>query len=370
VSALETFFDNVWVDALWRLLAVLGLMVVVVLALTYVERKFIGRIQMRLGPMRTGPYGIMQPIADMVKILLKEDLRPASADRIAFELAPFLAFVPVFLTLLALPFTAKWDVRVLDLGLLYFIAVSGLTVLGYIFAGWASDSKYGLIGALRTAAQLISYEVPLVLAVLALSMLAGSLNLLDIVEKQGRVPFIVWQPLGFFLFMAAAVSDLSRRPFDVAAAESEVVGGPWIEFSGIRWSILYALTEYTNMFALCVLGSLIFLGGWDWPLGLKWGWWWQLALIFTKTSVLILVVMWVNATFPRVRVDQLMSLCWKLLLPLAFVQIFLNGLILVYGWPDWTFLLTSGLGLAAAGYIIYSVIPIGAPSRIVVRGNA
>ena len=284
VSALETFFDNVWVDALWRLLAVLGLMVLVVLALTYVERKFIGRIQMRLGPMRTGPYGIMQPIADMVKILLKEDLRPASADRIAFELAPFLAFVPVFLTLLALPFTAKWDVRVLDLGLLYFIAVSGLTVLGYIFAGWASDNKYALIGALRTAAQLISYEVPLVLAVLALSMLAGSLNLVDIVEKQGRVPFIVWQPLGFFLFMAAAVSDLTRRPFDVAAAESEVAGGPWIEFSGIRWSILYALTEYTNMFALCVLGSLIFLGGWDWPLGLKWGWWWQLALIFAKTS--------------------------------------------------------------------------------------
>jgi len=370
VSALESFFDNVWVDALWRLLAVLGLMVIVVLALTYVERKFIARIQMRLGPMRTGPYGIMQPIADMVKILLKEDLRPASADRIAFELAPFLAFVPVFLTLLALPFTAKWDVRVLDLGLLYFIAVSGLTVLGYVFAGWASDNKYALIGALRTAAQLISYEVPLVLAVLALSMLAGSLNLVDIVEKQGRVPFIVWQPLGFFLFMAAAVSDLSRRPFDVAAAESEVAGGPWIEFSGIRWSILYALTEYTNMFALCVLGSLIFLGGWDWPLGLKWGWWWQLALIFTKTSVLILVVMWVNATFPRIRVDQLMSLCWKLLLPLAFVQIFFNGLILVYGWPDWTFLLTSGLGLAAAGYIIYSVIPVGAPSRIVARSNA
>ena len=370
MSALETFFDNVWVDALWRLLAVLGLMVIVVLALTYVERKFVGRIQMRLGPRRTGPYGIMQPIADMVKILLKEDLRPASADRIAFELAPFLAFVPAFLTLLVLPFTAKWDVRVLDLGLLYFIAVSGLTVLGYVFAGWASDNKYALIGALRVAAQLISYEVPLVLAVLALAMLAGSLNLVEIVEKQGRVPFIVWQPLGFFLFMAAAVSDLTRRPFDVAAAESEVAGGPWIEFSGIRWSILYALTEYTNMFALCTLGSLIFLGGWNWPLGLEWGWWWQLALIFAKTSVLILVVMWVNATFPRVRVDQLMSFCWKLLLPLAFVQVFLNGLILVYDWPDWTFLVTSGLALAAAGYIVYSVLPIGSPSRMVVRSGA
>ncbi len=369
MSQLGEFFDNVWVDAFWRLLVVLGLMVFVVLALTYVERKFIGRIQMRLGPMRTGPYGIFQPIADMMKILLKEDLRPATADRLAFELAPFLAFVPVFLTLLVLPFTARWSVRVLDLGLLYFLAVSGLTVLGYVIAGWASDSKYGLIGALRTAAQLISYEVPLVLAVLALSMLAGSLNLVDIVRDQGRVPFIVWQPLGFFLFMAAAVSDLSRRPFDVAAAESEVAGGPWIEFSSIRWSILYALTEYTNMFALCVLGSLIFLGGWDWPLGLKWGWPWQLVLIFGKTMTLILVIMWLNATFPRVRVDQLMSFCWKLLLPLAFAQIFLNGLIIVYAWPDWTFLVTSGLTLLVAGYVVYTRLPLGSPSRIVARST-
>ena len=369
MSELHAFFNNIWVDAFWRLLVVLGLMVFVVLFLTYVERKFMGRIQMRLGPMRTGPFGILQPIADMMKILLKEDLRPASADSFAFQLAPFFAFVPVFVTLLVLPFAAHWSVRVLDLGLLYFIAVSGLTVFGYILAGWASDNKYALIGALRTAAQRISYEVPLVLAVLGLSMLAGSLNLVDIVEKQGRVPFVFWQPLGFFLFMAAAVSDLSRRPFDTSAAESEVAGGPWIEFSGIRWSILYALTEYANMFALCMLGSLIFLGGWDWPLGLKWGWPWQLVLISSKTFFLILVVMWANATLPRIRIDQLMSFCWKLLLPLAFVQVFLNGLIIVYGWPDWTFLVTSGLALLAAGYIIRSTLPIGSPSRLVVRGG-
>ena len=370
MSGLEDFFDNVWIDALWRLLAVLGLMVLVVLSLTYVERKVIGRIQQRLGPMRTGPFGIMQPFADMLKILLKEDLRPATADRLAFEIAPFLAFVPAFMTLLVLPFTAKWNVRILDLGLLYFIAVGGLTVFGYIIAGWASDSKYGLLGAMRTAAQLISYEVPLVLCVLALSMLAGSLNLAEIVEKQGRVPFIVWQPLGFFIFMAAAVSDLTRRPFDVAAAESEVVGGPWIELSGIRWSILYALTEYANMFALAVLGSVIFLGGWDWPLGRDWGWWWQLALITSKSLFIILLVMWTTASLPRVRLDQLMSFCWKLLLPLALVQIFFNGLIIVYGWPDWTFLVTSGLTLVAAVVIIYNVLPIGAPSRITIRSAA
>jgi len=371
VNQLDRLFDNVWVDAFWRLLVVLVLMVVVVLVLTYVERKVIGRIQMRLGPMRTGPYGILQPIADMIKVLLKEDLRPATADRVAFELAPFLAFVPVFLTLLVLPFTEGWGVRVLELGLLYFIAVSSLPVLGYIVAGWGSDNKYALLGAMRSAAQLISYEVPLVLAVLALSMLAGSLNLVDIVERQGRVPFIVWQPLGFFIFLTCAISDLTRRPFDTSAAESELVGGPWIEFSGIRWSILYALTEYTNMFALAMLGSLIFLGGWDWPLGRDLGWWWQLILIFTKTASLILIIMWATGTLPRVRVDQLMAFCWKLLLPLAMVQIFLNGLILVYGWPDWTFLLTSGLALAVAGYVIYATLRVRGPVRtIALRSGA
>lgn len=371
MNQLERFFDNVWVDAFWRLLVVFALVVLVVLVLTYVERKFIGRIQMRLGPMRTGPYGILQPLADTVKVLLKEDLRPQTADRIAFELAPFLTFVPVFLTLLALPFTESWGVRILGLGLLYFIAVSGLTVLGYIIAGWASDNKYGLLGAMRAAAQLISYEIPMVLAVLALAMLASSLNLVEIVEKQGRVPFIVWQPLGFFIFMAAAVSDLTRRPFDVAAAESEVAGGPWIEFSGIRWSILYALTEYTNMFALSVLGSLLFLGGWDWPLGRELGWWWQLVLIFVKTTALILIIMWATASFPRVRVDQLMAFCWKLLLPLALVQIFVNGLILVYEWPDWTLLVTSGLTLLAGAYVIYTSLRTPAQvRRIAARSEA
>jgi NADH-quinone oxidoreductase subunit H len=370
VNQLERFFDNVWVDAFWRLLVVFALVVIVVLVLTYVERKFIGRIQMRLGPMRTGPYGILQPLADTVKILLKEDLRPLTADRIAFELAPFLTFVPVFLTLLALPFTESWGVRILELGLLYFVAVSGLAVLGYIVAGWASDSKYGLLGSMRAAAQLISYEIPMVLTVLAVAMLVSSLNLVEIVEKQGRVPFVVWQPLAFFIFLAAGISDLTRRPFDVAAAESEVAGGPWIEFSGIRWSILYALTEYTNMFALSVLGSLLFLGGWDWPLGRELGWWWQLILIFAKTSALILMIMWVTASFPRVRVDQLMAFCWKLLLPLALVQIFVNGLILVYDWPDWTLLLTSGLALLMGAYVIYASLRTPSEVKIALRSEA
>src|SRR3990170_3425190 len=328
-------------------------MTIVALVLIYVERKVVGRIQMRLGPMRTGPYGILQTPADMIKLLTKEDLRPASADRWVFELAPVAAFVPVFLTLVALPFTDTWGVRVLDLGLLYFVAVGALSILGYIMAGWASDKKYALLGAMRAAAQLISYEVPLVLAVLSLAMVAGTLNLVEIVEAQGRVPFIVWQPLGFFIFLAASYAELFRRPFDVPTAESELVGGPWIEYSGIRWGIFFALTEYANLFGLSVFGALVFLGGWDWPLGRELGWWWQLILISLKASFLILVTMWVGATFPRLRIDQLMDFCWKLLLPMAFLQIFLNCLVLVYDWPDWTLLLTSGLGLAVLGYVVY-----------------
>src|SRR3990170_7727500 len=328
-------------------------MTIMVLALIYVERKVVGRLQMRLGPMRTGPFGVLQSPADMIKLLAKEDLRPSSADRWVFELAPLAAFVPVFLTLVALPFTDSWGVRVLDLGLFYFIAVGALAILGYVMAGWASDSKYALLGAMRAAAQLISYEVPLVLAVLALAMVAGTLNLVEIVEAQGRVPFIVWQPLGFFIFLAGCYAELFRRPFDVPTAESELVGGPWIEYSGIRWGIFFGLTEYANLFGLSVFGALIFLGGWDWPQGRELGWWWQLILVFAKASFLILLAMWVGATFPRLRIDQLMDFCWKILLPMAFLQVFLNGLVLVYDWPDWTLLVTSGLALAALSYIVY-----------------
>jgi NADH-quinone oxidoreductase subunit H len=356
---------NVWLDALIRLAAVLGLAILVVLILTYVERKFVGRIQMRLGPMRTGPYGLLQSIADTIKLVVKEDLRPASADRWVFELAPIAAFVPAFAVLLALPFTDSWGVRVLDLGLFYVVAVSALSILGFIMAGWASDSKYAFLGAMRSAAQLISYEIPMVLAILALAMVAGTLNLVEIVEAQGRVPFVVWQPFGFFLFMTAMLAEISRRPFDIPAAESELVGGPWIEYSGIRWSILFAFTEYASMFGFSVFAALIFLGGWNWPLGLELGWWWQLILIFVKATFLMLAVLWMSATFPRLRIDQLMTFCWKILLPMAFLQIFLNGLLLVYGWPDWTLFLTSGGILVLTAFLVYDATRLKTPVRAV-----
>jgi len=354
---------NVWLDAILRLQLVVVVMTVTVMALIYIERKFVGRIQMRLGPMRTGPYGTLQSIADAVKLLTKEDLRPATADFWLFELAPYATFVPVFMTLLALPFMKGWGVRDLQLGLFYIVAVSGVTVIGYIMAGWASDNKYALLGAVRSAAQLISYEIPLILAVLAVSMIAGSLNLNDITLQQDTVPNIVLQPLPFLILLTATLAELSRRPFDIPIGESELVGGPWVEYSGIRWSIIFALTEYAGLWGMSILTALVFLGGWEWPFGTR-SWWgdfdfvYQLLLVFVKSFFLILTFMWISATFPRLRIDQLMAFCWKILLPFGFLQVMINGIVLLYvddssGRRDVVLFATSGALMVAMSYVIY-----------------
>jgi NADH-quinone oxidoreductase subunit H len=366
--ALTYDVGNIWLDSLLGLIAVVLLMTLTVLALIYIERKFSARIQQRLGPMRVGPYGILQTVADMIKLLAKEDLRPAGADRVVFELAVFAIFVPVFLAFVAIPFTRDWAVSFLDLGLLYIVAVTGLSFIGLLMAGWASDNKYALLGGMRAAAQLISYEIPMVLALLAVSMVTGSLSIREIVEFQGRVPLFVWQPLAFFIFIVAALAELERQPFDIPTAESEVVGGPFIEYSGIRWS-MFMLASYANLFIYSLLGAMIFLGGWNWPLGLTAGLWLQIVLTFAKTSFLILLFMWIRFTLPRLRIDQLMSYCWKVLIPLAFLQVFLNGLVLVYKWPDGFLFLTSGAGLLLAGYIIYRAVRVEPRSVRLVPAN-
>ena len=350
--ALNYDVENPWLDAFLGLIVMVLLMTLTVLALIYIERKVAARIQQRLGPMRVGPHGTLQSVADAVKLIGKEDLRPAGADRWVFELAPFAVFVPSFLAFVAIPFTRAWAISFLDLGLFYIVAVTGLSFVGFLMAGWASDNKYALLGGLRAAAQLISYEIPLVLSLLAVSMVAGTLSLSQMVEFQGRVPLFVWQPLAFFIFVAATLSELERQPFDIPTAESEVVGGPFIEYSGIRWSMFF-LASYANLFIYSLLASTVFFGGWNWPLGEQAGLWLQIVWTSAKTGALILFFIWIRFTFPRLRIDQLMSYCWKVLIPLAFLQIFLNGLVLVYEWPDGILALTSGAGLLLAGYIIY-----------------
>ena len=225
-------------------------MTVTVMALIYLERKFVGRIQMRLGPMRTGPYGTLQSIADAMKLLTKEDLRPATADFWLFELAPYVTFVPVFMTLLALPFMRGLGRARPAAGPVLHRRRLRRDVIGYIMAGWASDNKYALLGAVRSAAQLISYEIPLILA------RAGRLDGRRLAEPerhhvaQDTVPNIVLQPLPFLILLTATLAELSRRPFDIPIGESELVGGPWVEYSGIRWSIIFALTEYAGLWGM------------------------------------------------------------------------------------------------------------------------
>ncbi len=353
--ALTYDVGNIWLDSLLGVLVIVGLMTVSTLMLIWLERKIAARIQMRLGPMRVGPYGLLQTAADALKLIGKEDLRPKTADRWVFELAPFAVFVPTFIAFVAIPFTRDWAIAFLDLGLFYVIAVTGLSFVGFLMAGWASDNKYAILGGLRAAAQLISYEVPMVVTLVAVAMVAGSLNLSEIVLFQDRVPLFVWQPLGFFIFMVAALAELERQPFDIPTAESEVVGGPFIEYSGIRWSMFF-LASYTGLMIYSLLGAIVFLGGWEWPLGTEAGLWLQILLMSVKTIFLISVFMWIRFTFVRLRIDQLMSYCWKVLIPLAFLQVLMNGFVLVYGWPDGILFVTSSVGLALAMYIIYRAV--------------
>src|SRR5579883_2479328 len=330
------------------------------LALTYIERKVIARIQQRLGPTRTGPAGLLQPVADALKLLTKEDLRPRLADRWAFELAPFLVFVPVFLAFIALPFAHDWGIRFLDLGLFYIIAVLAVNIVGWLMAGWSSDNKYALLGGVRAVAQMISYEIPLVVAVLCVTMVTGTLDIRAIIEQQNAWPLIVYQPLPAFLFIIAMLAELNRQPFDIAVAESEVVGGVTIEYSGIRWS-LFQLAEYSALFVLSVLFSALFLGGYAWPgalhaFNISWlpAWIPQLILTLIKTTVIMVLMIVIRGSLPRMRIDQMMSLAWKLLIPVAFIQLFADGWILVYHPFGWGLIMAvvSAILLAAVFYLI------------------
>jgi len=364
--------DQPFLNAILALIAITLVMTVAVMYATWYERKIVARMQYRLGPTRTGPFGLLQPIADTFKLLTKEDLRPATADFVAFEVAVFAIFVPAFLAFVAVPFTANWFVSALPLSLIYLLAVSGLSFIGFLMAGWGSDSKYALLGGMRAAAQLISYEIPLILAVIGVVMVTGSADVYTIILWQDKVPLIVWQPLGFLIFLIASVAEVERPPFDIPTGESEVAGGVFIEYSGIRWS-MFQLTSYVNMYVFALLGAFIFLGGWEWPFGTDWGWGWQLVLTTAKMALFVVFYLWIRASMPRMRVDQLMSYAWKVLIPFALVQIFLNGLVIVYDLPDIALLVTSGIATAVFCWLAYAVVRRGGRRRelqmVPVRGS-
>ncbi len=327
---------------------------IVVLILTLAERKALARIQQRKGPNRVGFKGFLQPFADALKLLTKEDILPSSANKRIFWIAPLTVFLPGFLIWVTIPMAQEIVLSNLDMGLFYITAISVLSVMGLLMAGWGSANKWAMIGGLRAAGQLISYEIPFIMAILSVAILAQSFNLKDIVDDQRTWPFALTQPLGLFIFLTAGLAELGRTPFDIHHAESEVVGGPFVEYSGAHWSVFY-LAEYMNTFTVAVLTVILFLGGWRSPVMPFTG---TLEMIvsliwfLTKTTLVIWVIFWIRGTYPRLRIDQLMSFGWKILVPASVINIFLTASVLYYGLGEWVITIISLLLILATFYFI------------------
>ena len=334
---------------------VLGLVImftalsVVVLSLTWLERKALGRLQRRLGPTRTGPMGLLQPVADAVKLILKEDIIPTSSEKAIFWAAPVIVVVSAFMIWVTIPGTQNAVLKNLEMGLFYIIAFSVVGILGLVLAGWGSANKYGTLGGLRAAAQLISYEIPIIMVAVSVAMLAQSLDLREIVAQQGSYPFVLVQPLGLVIFFIAGLAEVGRTPFDIYFAESEIVGGPFVEYSGAHWSVFF-LAEYINTFAIAVLTVILFFGGWAGP-GLSG--YWEIIWLLVKVYLVVMVIFWIRGTFPRLRIDQLMAFAWKVVVPMSFLSVVMTAIYQFYGWPAWSLTLMSLAGLVCVAYVIY-----------------
>jgi NADH-quinone oxidoreductase subunit H len=324
MTLLEQF--QLWLGGIWPdwaayivpgivgIVIVLAFVVVTVIIFIWYERRLLGRFQVRLGPNRLGPEGIFQPIATALKILLKEDIVPAMGDKVIHWLAPVIVFVPVLMVFAVVPFGERAILTDLNVGIVYVVAISSVSTVGIYMAGWASNNKYALIAALRTVAQMVSYELPVVLAILGVVLMAGSLSMTQIVASQ-NLPFIILQPLGFVIFFLGTVAEMNRSPFDLLEADSEIVAGYHIEYSGMKFAMFY-LGEYGHALAYACIISTLFLGGWQGPFLPPIIW------LLIKVVAVFSVIVWMRATLPRLRVDQLMAFAWKGLLPMAIINLF------------------------------------------------
>lgn len=321
-----------WHYRILQIVFVMGFTLVMVPFLTWVERKVIGHMQVRLGPMVVGPHGILQGIADGVKLLLKENIVPSGADRPIFILAPILSLVPALIAFCVIPFDHWFYITDINIAVLYILAISSVGTYGIILAGWSSNSKYALLGALRSAAQVISYELAIGLALVGPLMLAGTFSLVGITKAQSAGWFVVPQIVAFFIYYVAMLAETNRSPFDLPEAETELVAGFHVEYSGMRFAFFF-IAEYANMMVVSSMAAVAFLGGWNPPFQ-RWEVMHFLQVVpgvfwfFGKMFLLLCSFLWVRATFPRFRYDQLMRLGWKFLIPLAIANITVTGIVL------------------------------------------
>ena len=295
-----------------------------VMGFIWFERRAMAIMQARLGPNRTGPFGLLQPVADALKVMLKEDIVPAKGDKLVHWLAPVVAFVPVLMIFAVVPFQGGAILADLNIGILYVVAVSSVTAVGIFMAGWASNNKYSLLGAMRQVASVVSYEIPVVLSIIGVVLLAGSLSMQQIVMAQD-IPFILLQPLGFLLFFCGALAEINRAPFDLMEADSELVAGFHTEYSGMKFALFY-LVEYGEALAISAIVTTLFLGGWRGPVLPPWLW------FLVKVGAVFFLIVWIRTTVPRVRIDQLMALAWKFLFPLALLNLIITAVEILV-WP-------------------------------------
>jgi NADH-quinone oxidoreductase subunit H len=340
----NVFWAEYVVWPLIQIVIVLFIVLTVVAYLVYFERKVSAFIQARLGPMRVGPWGILQPAADGLKLLLKEDIIPIKADKLVFSIAPIISVVATLVVLAVIPWGAAWaTIANVNIGLLFVLAVSSVSVLGLVLAGWSSNSKYSLLGALRSSAQMVSYEVGMGLSIIGALIFARTLSLSGIVEAQRAdgLPYVLFQPLGFLVYMISALGETNRAPFDLPEAESELVAGYHTEYSGFRWALFF-MAEYTAMLVTSAVAVTLFLGGWYFP-GLDWirsNWGPNIYVLLSvaafalKIAVLIYAYMWFRWTWPRYRYDQLMELGWKWMIPAGLVNVVLTGVWYVLALPE------------------------------------
>lgn len=333
---------------------------------SWAERRVWARIQSRVGPNRVGPQGIVQWLADGIKNIMKEDLVPLEADAPLFKAAPYLAMMGFFAAFAALPFAQGVIVADLNVGILYITAVTALVVVGILMAGWSSNNKWSMLGGIRSAAQIISYEIPAGISVIAVVLFTGTLSMQGIIEQQGWAPwnwFLFNNPflfVGFFVFYVSLLAEGNRTPFDLPEAESELVAGAFTEYSGLR-NLLFFLVEWGNLYVIGAVCTTLFLGGWQVPaftengflLGAA-----QVLSFFLKTYFLVFLSMWIRGTLPRVRVDQLMTLCWKYLVPISFINL-IGAMVWFVLFPEGLALMRFGLfglGVAIVGYFISRVV--------------